>query len=149
MDSTLYYIRDNLVGIHYFIYSFILLFFMFSIIGYLFKKKYAKYDIKLNTSQKKVNDKKEVNAKDKKINNTSKDNASLKVNETVSVKESALSKEIKKVVPSQVNTVNPVPTPSPVTKDIKKPVVIPAKPEPTVANPVSNDMKNKGTIPEL
>ena len=48
MDIILYYIRDNLVGTHYFIYSFILLFF---IIGYLFKQKYGKLDIILNTSQ--------------------------------------------------------------------------------------------------
>lgn len=51
MDIILYYIRDHLVGTHYFIYAFILLFFMFSIIGYLFKQKYAKFDIKLATSQ--------------------------------------------------------------------------------------------------
>lgn len=51
MDSFLYYIRDNLVGIHYLLYSFILLFFMFAIIGHLFKQKYAKYEIKLDTSQ--------------------------------------------------------------------------------------------------
>ena len=58
MDNFLYYIRDNLVGLHYFIYAFILLFFMFAIIGYLFKQKYAKFDIKLNTSQQKTSVKK-------------------------------------------------------------------------------------------
>lgn len=52
MDILLYYIRDNLTGTHYFIYAFILFFFMFSIIGYLFKEKYAKLEIKLDTSQK-------------------------------------------------------------------------------------------------
>ena len=52
MEEFLYFIRDKLVGLHYFIYSFILLFFMFAIIGHLFKQKYAKFDIKLNTSQK-------------------------------------------------------------------------------------------------
>lgn len=66
MDSFLYFIRDNLVGIHYFIYAFALLFFMFSIIGYLFKQKYAVYEIKLNTSQGKVDDKKEEKKKSKK-----------------------------------------------------------------------------------
>lgn len=66
MDSFLYFIRDNLVGIHYFIYAFALLFFMFSIIGYLFKQKYAVYEIKLNTSQGKVDDKKDEKTKSKK-----------------------------------------------------------------------------------
>ena len=51
MQNFLYYIRDNLVGTHYFIYAFILLFLMFALVGYLFKQKYGKYEIKLNTSQ--------------------------------------------------------------------------------------------------
>ena len=51
MDIILYYIRDNLVGTHYFIYTAILLFLMFAIIGYLFKQKYGKLDVVLNTSQ--------------------------------------------------------------------------------------------------
>jgi len=55
MEDFLYFIRDKLVGLHYFIYAFALLFFMFAIIGYLFKQKYAKYDIKLNTKTKKKN----------------------------------------------------------------------------------------------
>ncbi len=66
MDSFLYFIRDNLIGFHYFIYAFVLLFFMFSLIGYLFKKKYAVYEIKLNTSQGKVDSKKEEKTKFKK-----------------------------------------------------------------------------------
>ena len=64
MDAILYYIRDNLVGTHYFIYAFILLFFMFAIIGYLFKQKYGKLDIILNTSQT-DNRKKEADTKEK------------------------------------------------------------------------------------
>ncbi len=59
METVLYYIRDHLVGTHYFIYAFILLFLMFSIIGYLFKQKYAKYDIKLATSQDETKKRKE------------------------------------------------------------------------------------------
>ncbi len=51
MDIVLYFFRDTLSGIHYFIYAFIMLFLMFSIIGYLLKQKYGKYDIKLATSQ--------------------------------------------------------------------------------------------------
>ena len=55
METILYYIRDHLTGTHYFIYAFILLFLMFAIIGYLFKQKYGKLDIKLATSQSNVN----------------------------------------------------------------------------------------------
>ena len=65
MEEFLYFIRDKLVGLHYFIYSLILLFFMFAIIGHLFKQKYAKFDIKLNTSQKKVDDEKVETKEDK------------------------------------------------------------------------------------
>ena len=50
MNELFYIIRDNLVGTHYFIYCFTLIFFMFSIIGYLFKEKYAKFNIKLANS---------------------------------------------------------------------------------------------------
>lgn len=54
MDIILTFIRDNLTGINYYIYAFICLFFMFAIIGYLFKQKYAKVEIKLNTTKPKV-----------------------------------------------------------------------------------------------
>ena len=47
----LYYIRDHLTGTHYIIYSIIMNILMFALIGYLFKQKYGKYDIKLATSQ--------------------------------------------------------------------------------------------------
>ena len=63
MNEFLYYIRDNLVGTHYFIYAFILYFLMFAIIGYLLKEKYAKYDIKLGAApvkEKKKKVKKEI-----------------------------------------------------------------------------------------
>jgi len=68
----LYYIRDHLVGTHYFIYSFILNIFMFSMIGYLFKQKYGKLDVILNTSQK---------TGDQLISNKSKKNKEKKKNE--------------------------------------------------------------------
>ena len=51
MNIILYFFRDTLSGIHYFIYAFILFFLIFSIIGYLLKQKYGKYEIKLATSQ--------------------------------------------------------------------------------------------------
>lgn len=53
MEIILYFFRDKVVGTYYIIYAFICLFLMFSIIGYLFKQKYAKLDIKLNTSKTK------------------------------------------------------------------------------------------------
>ena len=71
MQDVLYYIRDHLVGTHYFIYAFILFFLMFSIIGYLFKQKYGKYEIKLKTSQekekKKVEEPNKIVKQEKKI----------------------------------------------------------------------------------
>lgn len=51
MDVIITFFRDQITGIHYFIYAFIGFFFLFAIIGYLFKQKYAKVEIKLNTSQ--------------------------------------------------------------------------------------------------
>ena len=53
MDIILYYIRDNIVSVHYFIYAFVCLFLMFAIIGYLFKQKYAKLTINVSSSQPK------------------------------------------------------------------------------------------------
>ena len=63
MDIILYYIRDNIVSVHYFIYAFVCLFLMFSIIVYLFKKKYAKLTINVSSSQpkKEVKEKKVIN----------------------------------------------------------------------------------------
>lgn len=57
MDIILYYIRDNIVSVHYFIYAFVCFFLMFALIGYLYKQKYAKVEIKLNSSQPKKEEK--------------------------------------------------------------------------------------------
>ena len=54
MEIILYFFRDTISGVHYFIYAFVCLFLMFSIIGYLFKQKYAKLEIKLKSSQPSV-----------------------------------------------------------------------------------------------
>ncbi len=54
MEIILYFFRDTISGVHYFIYAFVCLFLMFSIIGYLFKQKYAKVEIKLKSSQPSV-----------------------------------------------------------------------------------------------
>ena len=71
MDIILYFFRDKITGTYYFIYAFICLMLMFAIIGYLYKQKYAKVEVKLNTSQPKkesnINDNNQV--KVEKINN--------------------------------------------------------------------------------
>jgi len=63
MDIVLYFIRDKIVGVHYTMYIFVCLFFMFSIIGYLFKQKYAALELKLTTKKDKekiTDDKKNI-----------------------------------------------------------------------------------------
>lgn len=72
MDIILYYIRDNLISVHYFIYAFVCLFLMFAIIGYLFKQKYAKLTINVSSSQPK---------KEVKENNTSQVNSNVTTNQ--------------------------------------------------------------------
>lgn len=69
MSTILYFFRDSITGVYYFIYVFVCLFLMFSIIGYLFKQKYAKVEIKLNTSQPKKTDDKQANLDIKKQEN--------------------------------------------------------------------------------
>lgn len=65
MNAILYFFRDTISGTYYFIYCFICLLLMFSIIGYLFKQKYAKVEIKLNTSQSQQEEK--VNKEQNKV----------------------------------------------------------------------------------
>lgn len=78
MDIILYYIRDNIVSVHYFIYAFVCLFLMFAIIGYLFKQKYAKLTINVSSSQPKKNNKENVA---KQVNQTTTKNNQV-VNQT-------------------------------------------------------------------
>lgn len=70
MDIILYFFRDTISGTYYFMYAFVCLLLMFSLIGYLFKDKYAKVTINLGTNTngeepkrkvKKTTNKKEVN----------------------------------------------------------------------------------------
>lgn len=91
MQDILYYIRDHLVGTHYIIYSFILFFFMFAIIGYLFKEKYGKYDIKLKTSQE-----------------NNKNNIEVQKNEVTKQKKDAkkVEKTKKEIIKTEKNNVN-------------------------------------------
>ena len=57
MNAVLYFFRDTISGTYYFIYCFFCLLLMFSLIGYLFKQKYMKLEVKLNTSQSKIEEK--------------------------------------------------------------------------------------------
>lgn len=66
MDDFLYFIRDNLFGTHYFIYTFILSIFLFDIIGYLFKEKYGKLEIVFEFDQTKTNKQNDSVVKNKK-----------------------------------------------------------------------------------
>ena len=51
MQGILYFFRDRIDGIHYFMYASVCLLLIFAIYGYLAKQKYAKVEIKLNSSQ--------------------------------------------------------------------------------------------------
>lgn len=70
MDIILYFFRDKIAGTYYFIYAFICLMLMFSIIGYLYKQKYAKVEVKLNTSQPKKDEKVEPSKNENKVENS-------------------------------------------------------------------------------
>lgn len=51
MENFLYFIRDEITSVYYIIYVWVLSFLMFSLIGYLFKKKYAKVEMLVASSQ--------------------------------------------------------------------------------------------------
>ena len=53
MDVVLYFFRDTISGMHYVLYALFLLILLFAIIGYLFKQKYGKLEIKFDTSKSK------------------------------------------------------------------------------------------------
>ena len=166
MDNFLYYIRDNLVGTHYFMYAFVLLFFSFSIIGYLFKQKYAVYDIKLNKSQdssKQKNLKKVSNVNKKEenkvenvktsVNNTvnnaeksSNENLNIKIeNQTESVllqKDSVANIQVTK---PEAKTDAVIPTPMPSSPKVNNPVKIPATGEKIEAKPMENNVSTEVT----
>ena len=129
MDVILYSIRDGLVGTHYFIYAFILSILMFSIIGYLFKQKYAKFDIKLETSQSEAKKKKDANNKVKPVTT-------------------------EKVVTTNqtVKSQNPIPQPNPNLNKVVTPTPMPNKSNQVVnPTPVNNNQNAKTmvAIPEI
>ena len=147
MDILLYYIRDNLVGIHYFMYAFVLLFLMFAIIGYLFKQKYAKYEIKLNTSQevKKEEAKKQgTSSTPTQTSNTLEKKVTLKTNASSNVGNI-------QVANTSVQSPSPSPLPNPVTKNVATPKPMPNPPTNTVQpTQVNASVVNKNEpIPEL
>lgn len=81
METILYFFRDSISGIYYVMYAFVCLLLMFSIIGYLFKQKYAKVEIKLNTSQNAYNNSKKEDVKPViKENSTSMNTSSQSIN---------------------------------------------------------------------
>ncbi len=163
MDIVLYYIRDNLVGTHYFIYAFILWILLFSIVGYLFKQKYGKLEIKLNTSQS-GNQKEEIvetKKKKEKINNKQK-------NSQVSVQPNIKSEPVKMNKVSNVNIKTPVvsnntnkeinqtpvlnPTPLPATPQVNNPQPMPNPNQEPIKEPLKTKVVTptlNGTIPEI
>lgn len=157
MEIILYYIRDHLVGTHYFIYAFILLFLMFSIIGYLFKQKYAKYDIKLATSQSGKEKNNVANIKNEKatiVANSFKVDDSIK--KEVIVNQPVKASEQVKVAPAKVEVsqtpkVNPTPIPNPVSEQPKQPVPMPNTQTQVKTTPVQavNSPNLNSIIPEI
>lgn len=98
MDIILYYIRDNLVSVHYFLYAFVCLFLMFAIIGYLFKQKYAKLTINVGSSQPK----KELNQNS--VNQVKTNATQVIKNNQVNINQTNTNSQTNYV--KQVNTVN-------------------------------------------
>lgn len=122
MDIILYYIRDNLISVHYFIYAFVCLFLMFAIIGYLFKQKYAKLTINVSSSQPK---------KEVKENNISQVNSNVTTNQ---VKTNTMSSQVTKN-----NQVNNQPTNVNTSTNL-------TNLKPINQNPINNQVSN---IPEV
>lgn len=82
MEVILYFFRDKITGIHYIMYAFGCYFLMFSIIGYLFKQKYLKVEVKLGTSKPQVED-----SKDKEVAHSKKEKLKKEKNKTIQVVE--------------------------------------------------------------
>ena len=166
MEPILYYIRDHLTGTHYFIYAFVLLFLMFAIIGYLFKQKYGKLDIKLATSQSMVDSssKKEVqsNGTNQSVSKIIPKTEPLKnpegkatsiltnANSTLNKPKVEPTLEIKTVVTPQIIT--PTPQPNPITREVPKPQPMPnptTNPSPVLKPLENSTVTTSGPIPEI
>ncbi len=136
MDILLYYIRDNLTGTHYFIYAFILFFFMFSIIGYLFKEKYAKLEIKLDTSQKSKEQKTSQKISNKEQPKPVKGIPEGTINNQNSVKVASTPVEKRVDIKPVSNVTEQSSTVSPVTKTTPPVVSAASKPQATTTNTI-------------
>ena len=168
MEVILYFFRDQIKGTHYFIYAFILSIFMFAIIGYLFKQKYAKLEIKLGTETKQKSpivdkkiSKKELKEKRKQeikptdiVSNSLKNNETININnnsksavispavsenKTQKVEVSVNNSSLNNVVNNEV--VSPLPTVNPtiVSKPTTVEVITPIKTEKKEAIKATND----------
>lgn len=111
MDSILYFFRDTITGTYYFMYAFVCLFLMFSLIGYLFKDKYAKVTINLGVKEEEEPRKKtKKQAKEKVVLNNS--NVNQTINKTNPVPEQPkINQEPLNQQPTQVNYQNLKQTP--------------------------------------
>ncbi len=51
LDTIIYFFRDSISGIRYFIYAFVGIVLIFAIVGYMYKQKYTKFaSVKINVS---------------------------------------------------------------------------------------------------
>ena len=169
MDIILYFFRDNIVGTHYFIYAFILLYLMFAIIGYLLKGRYARYNIMLAGGQEeamKRKKEKEETAKKEALRsgNVKAESVQSKVN-TILDNRNADEKAVKEVnkhsqsvkqEPVQNKTVEthkPKPMPNTEVKQTASPKTTPNTKDndvkPTPASNTSSEPNLSGSIPEL
>ena len=151
MDTILYFFRDKLVGTHYFIYAFILLYLMFALIGYLLKEKYAKYIIMLAGGQEdamKRKKEKEEQAKQEALKNGEgdKENVKNKVNALLQNKKVEEKSKVVEKTPIK-EPINTTPTPS-----VKNNVVqstLNAKPEKIeIPKPIPNTDVDKKIVPK-
>ena len=95
MDIILYFFRDNITGIHYLMYAFVCQFLMFALIGYLYKQKYGKLEIKLSTNKEFPNNK---------VENVTTNNQQVKPEKTIAITQIQELKTIKPIVNQSVNT---------------------------------------------
>lgn len=129
MEIILYFFRDTISGVHYFIYAFVCLFLMFSIIGYLFKQKYAKVEIKLKSSQPSVQ-------------------ATIEQIATVQGKAKKLSRKEKKLLKQKNNIPSQSPNTPPVQTKVEAPIPNqvaspPVTPQVTVQNTGQSVVSNQ------
>ena len=138
MEIILYFFRDTISGVHYFIYAFVCLFLMFSIIGYLFKQKYAKLEIKLKSSQPSIQETAEqmttVQEKNKKLSRKERKLLKQKNNISNQYSNTTSQPKVKEPIPNQV--VSP-PVPRQVTVQNTSQPVVSNQPNQQIINQVN------------